>query len=170
MSVIREINGKKPVFGENCWYSETSVIVGDVEMGNNCTIWYNAIVRGDVNFIKIGENTNIQDGAVIHCTYLKAGTTIGSNVSIGHNAIVHGCTIEDNVLIGMGAIVMDHAVVKSGSIIGAGAIVLQNQVIEPNSIYVGNPAKKVKEIGENGVGLIERTANNYIKYAGWFKE
>lgn len=170
MSVIREINGKKPVFGDNCWISETSVIVGDVEMGNNCTIWYNAIVRGDVNYIKIGENTNIQDGAVIHCTYQKAGTTIGSNVSIGHNAIVHGCTIEDNVLIGMGAIVMDHAVVKSGSIIGAGAIVLQKQVIEPDSIYVGNPAKKVKEIGEGGVGLIERTAVNYIKYAGWFKD
>lgn len=169
MTVIREIKGVKPVFGDNCWCAETAVIVGDVEMGKNCTIWYNAIVRGDVNYIKIGDNTNIQDGAVIHCTYQKAATVIGSNVSIGHNAIVHGCTVEDNVLIGMGAIVMDHAVVKSGSIIGAGAIVLQNQIIEPNSVYVGNPAKKVKDIGEEGVGLIERTANNYIKYAGWFK-
>lgn len=169
MTVIREIKGIKPVFGDNCWCAETAVIVGEVEMGDNCTVWYNAIVRGDVNSIKIGHNTNIQDGAVIHCTYKKAATVIGSNVSIGHNAIVHGCTVEDNVLIGMGAIVMDHAVVKSGSIIGAGAIVLQNQIIEPNSVYVGNPARKVKEIGEEGVGLIERTANNYIKYAGWFQ-
>lgn len=169
MTVIREIKGIKPVFGDNCWCAETAVILGEVEMGDNCTVWYNAIVRGDVNNIKIGNNTNIQDGAVIHCTYKKAATVIGSNVSIGHNAIVHGCTVEDNVLIGMGAIVMDHAVVKSGSIIGAGAIVLQNQIIEPNSVYVGNPAKKVKEIGEEGVGLIERTANNYIKYAGWFQ-
>ncbi|MEQ9289719.1 MAG: gamma carbonic anhydrase family protein [Cyclobacteriaceae bacterium] len=169
MTVIREIKGIKPVFGDNCWCAETAVILGEVEMGDNCTVWYNAIVRGDVNHIKIGNNTNIQDGAVIHCTYKKAATVIGSNVSIGHNAIVHGCTVEDNVLIGMGAIVMDHAVVKSGSIIGAGAIVLQNQIIEPNSVYVGNPAKKVKEIGEEGVGLIERTANNYIKYAGWFQ-
>lgn len=170
MTVIREIKGTKPVLGDNCWCAETAVIIGEVEMGDNCTVWYNAIVRGDVNSIKIGHNTNIQDGAVIHCTYKKAATVIGSNVSIGHNAIVHGCTVEDNVLIGMGAIVMDHAVVKSGSIIGAGAIVLQNQIIEPNSVYVGNPARKVKEIGEEGVGLIERTANNYIKYAGWFRE
>ncbi len=170
MSVIREINGKKPVMGEQCWLAETAVVVGDVEMGDQCTIWYNAIVRGDVNAIRIGNKTNIQDGAVIHCTYQKAATYIGSNVSIGHNAIVHGCTVEDNVLIGMGAIIMDHAVVKSGSIIGAGAIVLQNQIIEPNAVYVGNPARKVKEIGSEGNALIERTANNYIKYAGWFQE
>ena len=170
MAIIREVNGKEPKFGENCWYAETAVIVGDVEMGNDCTIWYNAVVRGDVNYIKIGDKTNIQDGAIIHCTYKRAATEIGSNVSIGHNAIVHGCTLEDNVLIGMGAIVMDHAVVKSGSIIGAGAIVLQNQVIEPNSIYVGNPAKKVKTVGEEGIELVTRTANNYVKYASWFKD
>ncbi|MFY0652063.1 MAG: gamma carbonic anhydrase family protein [Cyclobacteriaceae bacterium] len=169
MSIIRTINGHEPQFGKDCWLSETAVVVGEVEMGDNCTVWYNAIVRGDVNYIKIGNKTNIQDGAVIHCTYKKAATEIGSNVSIGHNAIVHGCTLEDNVLIGMGAIIMDHAVVKSGSIIGAGAIVLQNQIVEANSVYVGNPAKKVKDIGEEGVGLIERTANNYIKYAGWFQ-
>lgn len=169
MTVMKEVNGKKPVYGRDCWFSETSVLIGEVVMGQCCTVWYNAIVRGDVNYIKIGDNTNIQDGAVIHCTYQKAGTDIGSNVSVGHNAIVHGCTIEDNVLIGMGAIVMDKAIVKSGSIIGAGAIVLQNQVVEPNSIYVGNPAKKIKSIGEEGVALIERTAKNYIKYAGWFR-
>ena len=169
MSVMKEVNGKKPLYGDGCWFSETSVLIGEVFLGNNCTVWFNAVVRGDVNYIRIGENTNIQDGAVIHCTYQKAGTNIGSNVSIGHNAIVHGCTIEDNVLIGMGAIVMDKAIIKSGSIIGAGSIVLQNQIIEPNSVYVGNQARKVKIIGEEGLALIERTANNYIKYASWFQ-
>jgi len=155
--------------GTNCWLAETAVVIGEVVMGDHCTVWYNAIIRGDVNAISIGNNTNIQDGAVIHCTYQKAATVIGNNVSIGHNAIVHGCTLEDDVLIGMGAIVMDHAVVRSGSIIGAGAIVLENTIVEANSIYVGNPARKVKDIGTKGKEMITRTAGNYIQYAEWFK-
>lgn len=170
MALLRELNGIAPIHGANCWFAETAVVIGQVTMGTECTVWYNAVVRGDVNTISIGDKTNIQDGAMIHCTYKKAATVIGSRVSIGHNAIVHGCTIEDDVLIGMGAIIMDHVVVKSGSIIGAGAIVLENTIIEPNSVYVGNPARKVKEIGEKGKGVIERTADNYVKYAGWFQE
>ena len=170
MALIKKCRGHKPEIPSSCWLAENSTIVGDVKMGENCSIWFNAVVRGDVNSITIGDYTNIQDGAIIHCTYKKAATVIGNRVSIGHNAIVHGCTLEDNVLIGMGEIVMDHAVVKSGSIIGAGAIVLENTIVEPNSIYVGNPARKVKEIGDKGLGMIERTADNYVKYAGWFRD
>lgn len=169
MPKVKTINGKKPAAGHDCWFAENAVIVGDVKMGRNCTVWFNAIVRGDVNSIVIGNNTNIQDGAVIHCTYEKAATVIGSNVSIGHNAIVHGCTVEDNVLIGMGAIVMDNAVIGSGSVIGAGAIVLENTVIEPNSVYVGNPARKIKDTSEKEIETIMRTAKNYIMYADWYK-
>lgn len=170
MALIKSVKGIAPRFGENCFLVETATVVGDVNMGDNCSIWFNAVVRGDVNSITIGDNTNIQDGAIIHCTYKTAKTVIGSNVSIAHNAIVHGCTIHDNVLIGMGAIVMDHAVVNSGSIIAAGAVVLENTIIEPNSIYAGTPAKKIKEVGENRKGVFETTANNYIMYSKWFKE
>lgn len=159
-----------PQFGENCFLAENATVVGEVVMGDNCSVWFNAVVRGDVHSITIGNNTNIQDGAVIHCTYQKAKTVIGNNVSIAHNAIVHGCTIEDNVLIGMGAIVMDDAVVKSGSIIAAGAVVLAKTIVEPGSIYAGMPAKKVKDVGDELKGIFERTANNYIMYSGWFKE
>jgi carbonic anhydrase/acetyltransferase-like protein (isoleucine patch superfamily) len=148
-----------------------ATIVGDVTMGDECSVWFNAVLRGDVNFIKVGNKVNVQDGAVIHCTYQKYGTTIGNNVSIGHNAIVHGCVIEDNVLVGMGAIVMDNCRVGSHSIIAAGAVVLENTVIEPGSIYAGVPAKKVKEISQELVhGEINRIANNYIMYSSWFKE
>ncbi len=139
-------------------------------MGDNCSIWFNAVVRGDVHSIEIGDNTNIQDGAIIHCTYKTANTVIGNNVSIAHNAIVHGCTVHDNVLIGMGAIVMDHAVVHSGSIVAAGAVVLQGTEVESNSIYAGMPAKRVKEVGEELKGIFERTAGNYVMYKEWFKE
>ena len=170
MGLIRKLEGKEPKLGRDCWLAETAVVIGEVEMGDYCTVWYNAIVRGDVHYIKMGNKVNVQDGAVIHCTYQKCPTNIGHHVSIGHNAIVHGCTIEDDVLIGMGAIVMDNVVIGSGSIIGAGAIVLQNTVVEPNSIYVGNPARKVKDIDDNGRGIISRTAENYIKYAQWFKD
>lgn len=169
MAIVKGIRGFEPKFGDKCFFADNSVVVGDVVMGDNCTVWFNAVVRGDVNSIRIGNNTNIQDGAVIHCTYLKASTSIGSNVSIGHNAIVHGCVVEDNVLIGMGAIVMDNAIVRAGAVVAAGAVVLQGQEVEANSIYAGVPAKKVKEAGEEMRSLIERTARNYPMYAEWFK-
>lgn len=169
MAIVKSIRGFEPKMGDNCFLAENAVVVGDVTMGNNCTVWFNAVIRGDVNTITIGDNTNIQDGAVIHCTYQKSKTTIGKNVSIGHTAVVHGCTVEDNVLIGMGAIVMDDAVVGEGSVVAAGAVVLSGTVIEPGSIYAGMPAKKVKDTGENMKEVISRTAKNYPMYAEWFK-
>jgi len=170
MALIKSVRGVAPKFGKDCFFTENATIIGAVVMGDNCSVWFNAVVRGDVNSIIIGNNTNIQDGAVIHCTYKTAKTMIGNNVSIAHNAIVHGCTIHDNVLIGMGAIVMDNAIVNSGSIIAAGAVVLENTIVEPNSIYAGTPAKKVKEVGDNRSDVFERTAKNYIMYSKWFKE
>ena len=169
MAFIESVRGYTPSYGENCWFAPNSTIVGEVEMGDNCTVWFSAVVRGDVNYIRIGHNTNIQDNVTIHGTYEKAGTTIGNNVSIGHNAVVHGCTIEDNVLIGIGAIVMDNAVIKSGSIIGAGSVVLANTVVEPNSVYGGIPAKKLKEMDDTNKEMLGRIAGNYAMYAGWFK-
>lgn len=170
MALIKSVRGYTPEMGKNCYLADNATVVGEVIMGDNCTVWFNAVVRGDVHRITIGDNTNIQDGAVIHCTYQKAATTIGKNVSIAHNAIVHGCTVEDNVLIGMGAIVMDDAVVKSNSVIAAGAVVLAGTVVEEGSIYAGMPAKKVKDIGDNMREVITRTAQNYPMYAEWFKE
>lgn len=170
MAIIKTIRGFTPRFGNNCFFADNAVVVGEVTMGDNCTVWFNAVVRGDVNTITIGNDTNIQDGAIIHCTYQKAKTTIGNKVSIAHNAIVHGCTIEDNVLIGMGAIVMDDAVIGTGSVIAAGAIILPGTKVEPGSIWAGVPAKKVKEVGEEMKAVIERTAKNYPMYAEWFKE
>lgn len=170
MALIKTVRGKSPRFGDKCWLAENATITGDVKMGDECTVWFNAVVRGDVHEIIIGDKTNIQDGAVIHCTYQKAGTYIGSNVSIAHKAIVHGCTIEDNALIGMGAVVMDNAVVKSGAIVAAGAIVLAGTVVEANSIYAGIPAKKVKDTGDEMLAVIKRTAENYPKYASWYEE
>jgi gamma-carbonic anhydrase len=169
MAIIKSVRGFTPKFGNNCFFADGAVIVGEVIMGNNCTVWFNAVVRGDVHSITIGDNTNIQDGAVIHCTYQRAKTMIGSNVSIAHNAVVHGCTVEDNVLIGMGAIIMDDAVIGSGSVIAAGAIVLPKTVVEPGSIYAGMPAKRVKDVGEEMKEVIARTARNYPMYAEWFK-
>lgn len=169
MALIKSVKGISPKFGENVFLADNATVVGEVVMGDNCSVWFNAVVRGDVHSIVIGNNTNIQDGAVIHCTYQKAKTTIGNNVSIAHNAIVHGCTIEDNVLIGMGAIVMDDAVVKRGSIVAAGAVVLAGTVVEGNSIYAGMPAKKVKDVGPEMQEVFSRTANNYIMYAKWFE-
>lgn len=170
MALIKTVRGFSPQFGQNCYLAENATVVGQVVMGDNCTVWFNAVVRGDVHSITIGDNTNIQDGAVIHCTYQKAKTVIGSNVSIAHNAIVHGCTIEDNVLIGMGAIVMDDAIVGTESVIAAGAVVLPGTIVEPGSIYAGTPAKKVKDISEEMKAVIQRTAKNYPMYADWFKE
>ena len=170
MPVILPVKGVMPVFGNNCFIAPNATIVGDVITGDDCSIWFNAVVRGDVNSIRLGNKVNVQDGAVIHCTYEKTKAIIGNNVSIGHNAIVHGCVIEDNVLIGMGSIVMDNAHVGSNSIIAAGAVVLENTVIESGSIYAGVPAKKVKDISQELIsGEINRIANNYLKYSGWFK-
>ncbi|WMJ71995.1 gamma carbonic anhydrase family protein [Cytophagaceae bacterium ABcell3] len=171
MAIIREVRGKKPLVGKNVYIADNATIVGEVETGDECSFWFNSVVRGDVHYIKMGDRVNVQDGAVIHCTYETAPTNIGNNVSIGHNAIVHGCTIEDNVLIGMGAIVMDHAVIGKNSLIAAGAVVLENTIVEPGSIYAGVPAKKVKEVGQEHMeGLIGRIAGNYVMYSGWFKE
>ena len=170
MPIILPVEEKHPQFGDNCFIAPNATIVGDVVMGNNCSIWFNAVVRGDVNYIRIGNTVNIQDGACIHCTFQRFGTTIGNNVSIGHNAIVHGCTLHDNVLVGMGAIVMDGAIVHSNTIIAAGAVVLEGVVCEAESIYAGVPAKKVKDIPEDMIsGEIKRIANNYVKYANWFR-
>jgi len=170
MAIIKSVRGYTPTFGSNCYVADNAVVVGQVSMGNYCTVWFNAVVRGDVHSITIGDNTNIQDGAVIHCTYQKAKTVIGSNVSIAHNAIVHGCTVEDNVLIGMGAIVMDGAVIGSNSVIAAGAIILPGTKVEPGSMYAGNPAKRMKDISDEMREVIQRTARNYPMYAEWFKE
>lgn len=171
MQVLLEVRGKKPVFGENSFIAPNATIVGDVTAGDDCSFWFNTVVRGDVNFIRIGNKVNVQDGACIHCTFEKCGTTIGNNVSIGHHAIVHGCVLHDNVLVGMGAIVMDNAIVHSNTIIAAGAVVLENSICEPNSIYAGVPAKKIKTIpAEMITGEINRIANNYVQYADWFKE
>ena len=168
--IIKELNGKKPQFGENCFIAENAVIIGDVICGNDCSIWYSAVIRGDVHYIRIGNKVNIQDGAVIHATYKKHPTTIGNNVSIAHNAIVHGCTIKDNVLIGMGAIVMDGCVVESNSIIAAGAVVTKGTIVESGTIYAGTPAKKIKNIDADLLsGEVERIADAYLKYASWYK-
>jgi len=170
MSYLFEIKGVKPSWGKDCFIAPNATLCGDIIMGDDCSIWFNAVLRGDVNSIRMGNKVNVQDGAVIHCTYLKSKTEIGNNVSIGHNAIVHGCVIEDNVLVGMGAIIMDHAKIGSNSIIAAGAVVLENTVVEPASIYAGVPAKKVKDISQELIkGEIERIANNYLTYAGWYE-
>lgn len=170
MAFIFPVENKFPSWGKGCFIAPNATIVGDVVMGDGCSVWFNTVVRGDVNFIRMGKNVNVQDGAVIHCTFQKWGTTIGNAVSIGHNAIVHGCTIHDNVLIGMGSIVMDGAVVHSNTIIAAGAVVLEGTICESGAVYAGVPAKKVKAMNpEKVTGEIHRIANNYIKYAQWFE-
>ena len=171
MPVILPVKGIFPMMGANCFIAPNATIVGDVIMGDDCSVWFNAVLRGDVNIIRMGNKVNVQDGAVIHCTYQKTQAIIGNNVSIGHNAIVHGCVIADNVLIGMGAIVMDNAQIGSNCIIAAGAVVLENTIVEPGSIYAGVPAKKIKDISQELIGgEINRIANNYLMYSGWFNE
>jgi len=171
MAVILPVEGVHPKFGKGCFVAPNATIVGDVVMGDGCSVWFNTVIRGDVNSIRIGNKVNIQDGAVLHCTFQKTKTVIGNNVSIGHNAIVHGCLLHDNVLVGMGAIIMDEAEVGSNSIVAAGAVVLEGTKIEEGSIYAGVPAKKVKDISSELIsGQIERIANNYIHYASWFKD
>ncbi|MBX2828073.1 MAG: gamma carbonic anhydrase family protein [Flavobacteriaceae bacterium] len=170
MMIIKPVNGKHPQIPDDCFIADNATIVGDVVMGTECSIWFNAVIRGDVHYIKMGNRVNVQDGAVIHATYQKSPTNIGDHVSIGHNAIVHGCTIKDNVLIGMGSIVMDDCIIESNSIIAAGAVVTKNTHVESGSVYAGVPAKKVKDISEDLLtGEIHRIAENYVKYSGWFK-
>lgn len=171
MALILPVNDIAPKFGNNCFVAENATVVGDVVCGDECSFWFQSVVRGDVHYIKMGNRVNVQDGAILHCTYQKAPLNIGNNVSIGHRAIVHGCTVHDNVLIGMGAIVMDHAVIGENSIIAAGAVVLENTIVEPGSIYAGTPARKVKETDkENFKNLIERISKNYVMYSQWFKK
>ncbi|MEM1340467.1 MAG: gamma carbonic anhydrase family protein [Bacteroidota bacterium] len=168
--ILQAVNGKSPEIGADCFIAQNATIVGEVLMGTQCSVWFNAVIRGDVHFIKMGNKVNVQDGAVIHCTYQKSPTTIGNNVSIGHNAIVHGCTIHDNVLIGMGAIVMDDCVVESNSIIAAGAVVTQGTHVPSGTIFAGMPARKLKAVSPAlSSGEIDRIANNYVKYSSWFK-
>jgi carbonic anhydrase/acetyltransferase-like protein (isoleucine patch superfamily) len=170
MALIKTLCGFSPKFGEDTFLAENAVIIGDVIMGSRCSVWFHAVIRGDVNSIRIGDAVNIQDGAIVHCTYERASTHIGSRVSIGHRALVHGCTLEDDVLVGMGAIVMDHARVQSGSIIAAGAVVLEHSVVESGWIWAGVPAKPVKKVSKDLTeGEINRIADNYIMYASWFR-
>ncbi len=171
MALVKECRGFVPQFGEDCYLAENATVVGDVIMGNECSVWFNAVVRGDVNSIRMGNRVNVQDGAVIHCTYEKTKVNLGNHVSIGHNALVHGCTVEDNVLIGMGSIVMDDCYIEANSIIAAGAVLLEGTRVESWSIYAGVPAKKVKTLSpELFAGEVQRISNNYVMYSGWFKE
>ena len=167
--MLLSVNGASPQLGPDCFVAENATIVGDVVLGARCTVWFAAVVRGDVNSIRIGDQTNVQDGAVLHCTYQRAALSIGSRVSVGHRAIVHGCTVADDVLIGMGAIVMDHAVVGTGCVIAAGAVVLENTVCEPGYLYAGVPARRIKPVTDEQRATIQRTAENYVLYANWFK-
>ena len=170
MAIIMHVEGVYPKFGNDCFIAPNATVVGDVVMGNECSIWFNAVVRGDVNSIRLGNKVNVQDGAIIHATYQKTKAIVGNNVSIGHNAIVHGCIVHDNVLIGMGAIIMDNAEINSNTIIAAGAVVLEGTVCEAGSIYAGVPAKKIKEISREHIHEeIDRIANNYLRYSSWFK-
>ncbi|MDP4184813.1 MAG: gamma carbonic anhydrase family protein [Bacteroidota bacterium] len=171
MAIIVPLNGKTPIFGDNCFLAENATVIGDVVMGKDCSVWFSAVVRGDVHYIKIGNNVNIQDGAIIHATYKKSPTNIGNNVSIAHGAIVHGCTINDNVLIGMNAVVLDDAVIESNSIVAAGAVVTKGTKVESGSIYAGSPAKKIKDVSPELLeGEINRIANSYAMYASWYKK
>ena len=168
---IKKLNGHTPKFGKNCFLADNAAIIGDVEMGNDCSIWFGAVLRGDVHSIRIGNKVNIQDNATIHATYKKSPTNIGNNVSIAHNAVIHGCTIKDNVLIGMGAIVLDDAVVESNTIVAAGSVVTKGTVVESGWVYAGTPAKKMKQLGEELLkGEVERIVNAYSMYASWYED
>lgn len=170
MGIVKTLNGSTPTLGKDCFIAETAVLIGSVDMGDYCSIWYNAVLRGDVNWIRLGNKVNVQDNATIHCTYKKAATEVGNNVSIGHNAIVHGCTIHDNVLVGMGSVIMDKCVIGSGSIIAAGAVLTQGTVVPEGSIFAGVPARKIGEVGpELREGEIQRIAEAYITYSSWYK-
>lgn len=170
MALIKELNGTSPEFGKNCYLAENATIVGDVKMGDDCSIWFSAVLRGDVNYIKLGNNVNVQDGAIIHGTYQKSATNIGNNVSIAHGAIIHGCTIHDNVLVGMNAVVLDNVTIESNSIIAAGAVVTKGTIVRSGSIYAGSPAKKIKDMSPELLkNEVERISNSYAMYASWYK-
>ena len=171
MALVKTLNGNTPKIGKNCFLAETATIIGEVEIGDDCSIWYSAVLRGDVHYIKVGNNTNIQDNATVHATYKKSPTNIGSNVTIAHGAVVHGCTIKDNVIVGMNAVVLDNAIVESNSIIAAGSVVTKGTIVESGSVYAGIPAKKIKEISSELLeDEINRIANSYAMYAEWYKE
>lgn len=171
MPLIKSVKGIKPSWGINCFIAENATLTGDVVMGDNCSVWFNAVVRGDVHYIRIGNNVNIQDGVIIHCTYQKAPVEIGDNVSIAHSAIIHGCTIKDNVLVGMGAILMDGVVIESNSVIAAGAVVSKNTIVKSGSVWAGVPAKKIKDMDESLLkGEVHRISNNYNMYASWYDD
>jgi len=171
MPIIKSVRGFTPVYGKNCYFADNAVIIGDVVIGDDCSVWFNAILRGDVNSIRIGNKVNIQDGAVLHTLYEKSVVEIGDSVTIGHNVVVHGAKVCDNVLLGIGSIILDHAVIGENSIIAAGAVVLSGTNVEPGSLYAGTPAKKVKDVSpEQTHEMIRRIADNYIMYAGWYKE
>ena len=171
MAIIKSVRGFTPMYGKNCYFADNAAIIGDVIIGDDCSVWFNTVLRGDVNSIRIGNKVNIQDGSVLHTLYEKSIVEIGNNVSIGHNVVVHGAKICDNVLLGIGSIILDHAVIGENSIIAAGAVVLTGTIVEPGSLYAGTPAKKVKDVSpEQTRDMIERIANNYIMYASWFKE
>ena len=171
MALIKSVRGFTPVYGQNCYFADNATIIGDVIMGDDCSVWFNAVLRGDVNSIRIGNKVNIQDGSVLHTLYEKSVVEIGDNVSLGHNVVVHGAKICDNVLIGINSVILDHAVIGENSIIAAGSVVLTGTIVEPGSLYAGTPAKKVKDVSpEQTRDMIERIANNYIMYASWFKE
>lgn len=170
MALVKTLNDKTPKFGDDCYLAETATIIGDVEIGKNCSIWFNAVIRGDVHYIKIGNNTNVQDNAVIHATYQKSPTNIGNNVTIAHGAVVHGCTVKDNVMIGINSVILDNVIVESNSIIAAGSVVTKGTVVESGSVYAGIPAKKIKDISPDLLdGEIKRIAKAYGKYSGWYK-
>ena len=170
MAIIKSVRGFTPIYGKNCYFADNAVIIGDVVMGDDCSIWFNTVLRGDVNSIRIGNKVNIQDGSVLHTLYQKSVVEIGDNVSVGHNVVIHGAKICDNVLLGINSVILDHAVIGDNSIIAAGAVVLSGTIVEPGSLYAGMPAKKVKDVSpEQTRDMIERIANNYIMYAGWYK-
>ncbi len=171
MALIKSVRGFMPEYGENCYFAENASIIGDVIMGNDCSIWFNAVLRGDVNSIRLGNKVNIQDGAVLHTLYQKSVIEIGNNVSVGHNAVIHGASIKNNVLIGIGAIVLDHAVIGENSIIAAGALVKDSTIVEPGSIYAGVPAQRIKSVDQEQTSeMIDKIAHNYLMYSGWYKE
>jgi len=171
MALIKTVRGFTPIIGKNCYLAENSTLIGDVIIGDNCSIWFHVVIRGDVNSIRIGNKVNIQDGAILHCLYERSKINIGNNVSLGHNVIIHGAALQDNVLIGMGAIVLDNSIIGENSIIAAGSVVLEGTKVEPGSIYAGVPAKFIKKVNQEQVSeMIQKIANNYIFYAEWYKE